>query len=93
VDNDLPRTFRLHQNYPNPFNPTTTIPFTLDKNGFVELKVYDIIGREVKTLIRKPMFTGSHKVTFDGTGLPSGVYYYRLTLDGQLQTKQMMLLK
>jgi hypothetical protein len=87
------RDFALYQNYPNPFNPTTTIPFTLSKSGFVELKVFNIMGREVTTLISKPLVAGSYHTAFDGSGLASGIYYYRLTLGGQLLTKQMILVK
>ncbi|HID94225.1 MAG TPA: T9SS type A sorting domain-containing protein [bacterium (Candidatus Stahlbacteria)] len=90
---DVPLTFKLWQNYPNPFNYATTISFTLSKNGFVELKVYDIVGREVKTLISKPMTTGNYNVTFDATGLASGVYYCRMAFDGHVLTKKMLLLK
>jgi len=89
----LPVDFKLYQNYPNPFNPSTIIPFALEKNGLAELKIYDILGREVTTLMKQPMSVGYHKVTFDATGLPSGVYYYRLTVDGELQTKQMIYMK
>jgi len=90
---NAPLVMTLYQNYPNPFNPTTTIRFTLSKKGFVELKVFDTTGREVKTLISGEMDVGTHRVTFDGTGLPSGVYYYRLKFDGQLVTKKMLLVK
>ncbi|OQX88643.1 hypothetical protein B6D60_01605 [candidate division KSB1 bacterium 4484_87] len=90
---ELPTAYILGQNYPNPFNPTTTIPFSLQKSGNVELKVYDILGREVMTLIDRRMQPGYHKVTFDGNGLASGVYHYRLKFDGQVYTKRMLLLK
>jgi len=92
-NNRIPDNFMLYQNYPNPFKLTTTIPFYLSKEGLVELKVYDVVGREVKTLISKPMIAGSHKVVFDATNLASGIYYYRLTFDGQLFTKKMLLAK
>jgi len=93
VHNNVPLSFNLHQNYPNPFNPTTTITFTFTKKGFVELKVYDINGREVKTIISKQMDVGTHKVMFDASGLASGIYYYTLIHNGQKQTKQMVLVK
>lgn len=90
---ELPKEYILGQNYPNPFNPTTTIPFTLNKAGKVELKVFDILGREVATLVNKRMQPGYHKVDFDGTGLATGVYHYRLKFDGKVYTKRMLLVK
>lgn len=93
VQNNTPITFDLRQNYPNPFNPSTTIIFTMSQKGFVELKVYDIRGREVKTLISKSLMLGTHKVNFDASEMSSGVYYYTLTHNGQKQTKQMVLVK
>lgn len=88
-----PFTFELQQNYPNPFNPSTTIPFKLDKNGFVELKIFDLNGREVRTLLSKPMVPGHYQMIFNAEGLASGTYYYRLEVDGKLQTKQMIFMK
>jgi len=89
----VPLTFDLQQNYPNPFNPTTAINFNLLTKGFVELKVFDIKGREIKTLINKKMEQGNHQVIFDATGLATGVYYYTLNHNGMTQTKQMVLVK
>ena len=89
----VPKEFSLGQNYPNPFNPTTIIPFSLKKSGHVELKVYDILGREVKTLISERMMSGSYQAHFDGSGMASGVYHYRLRVDGVSMTKRMLLVK
>ncbi|MDZ7363089.1 MAG: T9SS type A sorting domain-containing protein [candidate division KSB1 bacterium] len=89
----VPGTYELFQNYPNPFNPNTTIAYTLSHYAVVELKVYDSLGREVKTLVHKVMPPGRHETTFDAAGLASGLYYYRLYVDGQVFTKSMMLLK
>jgi hypothetical protein len=89
----IPGTYELLQNYPNPFNPTTTIAYTLSQYAIVELKVYDSLGREVKTLVHKVMPPGRHEATFESNGLASGVYHYRLYVDGQVFTKSMMLLK
>ena len=88
-----PTQFELLQNYPNPFNPTTNITFSLDKLGAVELKVYDLNGREVATIINKQMSAGRHTVQFDGSHLSSGVYYYRLKANDQVLTKRMTLVK
>jgi hypothetical protein len=74
----VPGTFELSQNYPNPFNPTTTIRFSIPQSGDVTLRVFDILGREVAVLVNEKRTAGRHDVTFDGTGLASGVYLYRL---------------
>ena len=86
-------TFQLFQNYPNPFNPQTTIPFELQKTGPVQVRVYDMTGREVATLVDKVMPAGSHNLTFDAHGLASGTYYYRLMFNGQTLTKRMLYVK
>jgi hypothetical protein len=70
--------YQLAQNYPNPFNPTTLIPYTLPNDGFVTLKVYDVLGREVKTLINGFQQAGVHTINFDASGLYSGVYFYKM---------------
>jgi uncharacterized lipoprotein YddW (UPF0748 family) len=88
-----PLIFSLNQNYPNPFNPSTTIEFQIQKSGMVSLKVYDLLGREVTTLLSKVMNSGSYKINFSGTGLPSGTYFYRITLDNNSIAKKMILLK
>jgi len=74
----IPEGFRLDQNYPNPFNPSTTITFTLPAQGRVALRVYDMLGREVRTLVNGRQEAGMKTVTFDAGALPSGLYYYRL---------------
>lgn len=85
--------YELLQNYPNPFNPTTKIEFTLKAKSYTELKVYDILGREIQTLIASELEAGMHSVEFDGTNLPSGIYFYRLSSGGFVQTKKMILQK
>ncbi len=89
----IPAHYELLQNYPNPFNPSTTIPFTLSQFAQVELKIYDGLGRVVKTLVKQVMPPGRHEATFETAGLASGLYHYRLYVDGQVFTKSMMLLK
>lgn len=88
-----PFTFQLLQNYPNPFNPTTTIHFSLPHREHITLKVFDILGREVVTLVNGELNAGSHSVVFDAKDLPSGVYFYRLTTLTFSQTKMMGLVK
>ncbi|MCS6988941.1 MAG: T9SS type A sorting domain-containing protein [Chloroherpetonaceae bacterium] len=85
--------YRLEQNYPNPFNPTTTIAYVLPKAEKVSLKVYDVLGREVATLVNEVKGAGAHATTFDAANLASGVYFYRLQAGSFSQTKKMMLVK
>ncbi len=94
ADNNIPEQFYLNQNYPNPFNPSTTIKFGLVKEMVVELKVYDILGEEVATLINgKLMKAGSYDVNFKASNLASGTYVYRLKAGNQVTSKKMVLLK
>jgi hypothetical protein len=88
-----PTFFKLEQNYPNPFNPSTKIEFTLEKAGMTRLTIYDILGRELSTLINENKDAGRHEVTFNATNYASGVYYYKLENDNIVQTKKMMLIK
>ncbi len=86
-------SFQLLQNYPNPFNPTTNIEYRIANAGDVSLKVYDILGREVITLVNKVEQPGSYSVTFDARDLPSGVYFYRLETGTYHKSRKLLLLK
>jgi hypothetical protein len=86
-------SYVLNQNYPNPFNPTTTISFSIPENQQVVLKVYNSIGEEVATLVNSNLSKGSYQVQFDGAGLSSGLYLYRLESGSQILVRKMMLLK
>lgn len=88
-----PMTYALFQNYPNPFNPTTAIDFQLAAKSRVTLKVFDILGREVETLIDGEMGTGLHQVTFDASKFASGIYFYRIQAGSFTATKKLILLK
>jgi photosystem II stability/assembly factor-like uncharacterized protein len=88
-----PDKFYLSQNYPNPFNPATVFQFGLPKTSRVKLVIYDILGREVKTLVDDVLHTGVHKVTWNASSLSSGVYFYRMVTDEYSETKRMVLLK
>jgi hypothetical protein len=88
-----PSTFNLGQNYPNPFNPSTVIRFDLPSRSFMTLKVYDMVGREITTLVNGLKEAGTHEIKFDASGLPSGVYLYRITADKFVETKKLVLLK
>jgi hypothetical protein len=85
--------FLLHQNYPNPFNPRTTIRFEIEREGHVNLKVYDLQGREVAELLNRRMPAGKIGVVFDATYLSTGVYFYRLVNEQFNQSKKMVYLK
>ena len=85
--------YSLSQNYPNPFNPSTTMEFALPKKSNVNLSIYNILGEEVRNLVHEELSAGYHKVNFNSTGLPSGIYLYKLTADDFAETKKMILLK
>lgn len=85
--------FTLHQNYPNPFNPTTTIRYSLKQKGFVSLKVYSILGKEVSTLVYEEKQAGDYELKYNADNLPSGIYLYQLNVNGYIQTKRFILLK
>ncbi|GEM_PF-1932565 len=85
--------FRLFENYPNPFNPTTKISYSLSEASFITLKVYDILGREIVTLVNENKPAGKYEVDFDASELPSGVYIYTLRVNGFVQNKKMVLLR
>ncbi|MGA7159690.1 MAG: T9SS type A sorting domain-containing protein [Bacteroidota bacterium] len=88
-----PKTFELSQNFPNPFNPTTIINYQLPMNSLVTLKIYDILGREVAILTNGRQNAGYYSATFDGSNLPSGVYFYKLEAGTYSKTKKLLLLK
>ena len=97
-DESFPQKFTLSQNYPNPFNPTTTIKYSIPSVGTarelsVQLKVYDILGREIATLVNKKQSPGRYAVDFNASSLSTGIYYYRLKASNFIQTKKMILLK
>ena len=89
----LPDRMRLEQNYPNPFNPSTTLTFALPHGGRAVIRVHDLLGREVATILDEDMEAGTHTVNFDGSGLSSGIYLYRLEANGVQLTRTMALLK
>jgi len=98
--NDRPtvaNVYELKQNYPNPFNPSTQIRYSLEKAGNVSIKVFDVLGREVATLVNENQNPGDHAVSFNSAsirgGLSSGVYFYRIESGSFLDVKKMMLLK
>jgi hypothetical protein len=91
--NALPASFALSQNYPNPFNPSTVISYQLPIGSQISLKVYDVLGREVATLVNERKAAGSYTATFDASKFSSGVYFYKLQAGNFVQTKKMLLVK
>ncbi len=89
----IPKLYDLSQNYPNPFNPATTINYSIPQTNFVTLKIYDILGREISTLVNQEKLPGNYEVKFDGSKLASGVYFYRLQAGSFSDTKKLLLLK
>jgi len=92
-DDALITYYNLSQNFPNPFNPTTTIKYQIPEISFVTLKVYDVLGNEIATIVNEEKPAGSYDVEFDGIGLPSGIYFYHLRAGSFVETKKMVLLK
>ena len=92
-NSSVPATFRLEQNYPNPFNPTTKVGFRISDFGFVSLKVFDLLGREVAILVNEEKPAGSYEVTWNAANLPSGVYFYQLKAGDFVETKKLVLMK
>ncbi len=88
-----PTQFELYQNYPNPFNPTTRIQFRVASSGFVQLNVFDVLGREVATLVNEEKLPGKYDVQFDASKMSSGIYFYRLTSGSFSSTKKIVLMK
>jgi hypothetical protein len=93
VEIEIPVEFNLSQNYPNPFNPATKIAYQIPTEGLVKIKIFDLLGREVKTLVNEVKSAGSYEVFFDAIGLASGVYFYRLMSGDFIETKKLILQK
>jgi len=92
-ESSIPSEFKLEQNYPNPFNPSTTISWQSPVGSHQTLKVYDLLGREVATLVDEYKPAGSYEINFDASSLPSGIYFYKLQADHYIETRKMILLK
>ncbi|MBK8552260.1 MAG: T9SS type A sorting domain-containing protein [Ignavibacteria bacterium] len=93
ISENIPEQYFLGQNYPNPFNPVTKINYELRVTSYAELVVYDVLGKEVTTLVNVKQSPGTYQVEFDGSGLPSGVYFYRINAGEFTETKRMILVK
>jgi len=90
---DLPTHFILNQNYPNPFNPSTTIRFSIPHREYVTLKIFDVLGREVATLVDGEMDASEHSVVFDASNLSGGTYFYQLKAESVVRTQCMVFIK
>jgi hypothetical protein len=90
---DLPDKFKLHQNYPNPFNPATIISYDLPENSFVVLKIYDILGRKISSIVNEYQTAGRYKVPFNASDFASGTYIYTISVNGKLYSKKMQVMK
>jgi hypothetical protein len=93
LNSNIPENFRLYQNYPNPFNPTTKIKFDLSSNSYVSLKVYNIIGKEVATLIGEDLKAGTYEADWNAGDFTSGIYFARISAGNYIETRKMTLLK
>lgn len=93
LNSEHPKSFELKQNYPNPFNPVTSIKYNSPKDVFVTIKIYDITGREIKTLVNEFKTTGSYIISFNGSELASGVYFCKIQAGVLVQVKRMVLMK
>jgi hypothetical protein len=93
ISSEVPSEFSLSQNYPNPFNPMTKLKFQMPKSGLAVLTFYDALGKEVQVLVNQELSPGTYEVDFDGSNLPSGVYFYKLESESFSQTKKMVLIK
>jgi hypothetical protein len=93
ISSEVPDKYSLKQNYPNPFNPNTKIKFDIKVSGFTTLKVFDILGKEVATLINGKLQPGTYESIFDGNNVKSGVYFFRLQSGSFSETKKMILVK
>jgi hypothetical protein len=89
----IPTGYALHQNYPNPFNPSTVISYQIPTSAFVRLRVFDVLGNEVASLINKEQHAGYYNVTFNANNLTSGIYFYRLEAGNYSETKKLILIK
>jgi len=90
---EIPKEYSISQNYPNPFNPTTKIKFALPENAMTKIIIYDLLGREVETIINKELEAGYYEINFDASNLTNGVYFYKMQVGSFIQTKKMILLK
>jgi hypothetical protein len=93
LDSEIPVDYKLEQNFPNPFNPSTTIQFSIPKQSFVKLEIFNTLGEKVSTLVSEELNIGNYKYEWNAENLSSGIYYYKLTAKEFVQTRKLVLLK
>ena len=93
ISSEIPENFSLLQNYPNPFNPVTMLKFQIPRNGFVKLTVFDMLGKEIETLVNEDLHAGTYEYEWNGINMPSGVYFYKLTAGNFTETRKMIMIK
>jgi len=93
ISTEIPSEYKLYQNYPNPFNPTTNIKYQIADNKYITIKVYNILGKEIGTLVNEKQSPGIYEVSFNGSRLSSGIYFYRIQAGDFMQVKKMVLIK
>ena len=93
IKNEVPRYFQLSQNYPNPFNPITIINYSIPQASYITLKIYNVLGKEITTLVNEEKLPGNYKVEFNGSNLSSGIYFYRIRAGNFTATKKLVILK
>jgi hypothetical protein len=93
LSTEIPLKFSLSQNYPNPFNPTTKIRFDVQKTSFINITIYDILGRELETMVNEQLKPGTFEIDWDGSNFTSGIYFYKLTTESYTETRRMILIK
>jgi hypothetical protein len=93
VDIEAPKVFALEQNYPNPFNPTTSIKYSIAKEGFVNISIYNALGEKVGSLVNELKKAGNYEINFDAREFASGIYFYRMESGSFISIKKMMLIK
>jgi hypothetical protein len=89
----IPGNYNLQQNFPNPFNPSTKILYSVPQSSTVQIKVFDVIGNEIETLVNEEKPVGTYELTWYAEGLPSGIYFYQLRAGNFVETKKMVLMK
>ena len=89
----VPQSFTLFQNYPNPFNPSTTIAYLLPEESFVTIKIYDVLGKEIKTIVNRKQSAGEYKIQFDGSQTASGIYFYHMRAGDFAGMRKLVLVK
>jgi hypothetical protein len=90
---EIPKEYKLYNNYPNPFNPTTKIKFDIPKNNYTKVAIFDMLGREIKTLVNENLLTRKYEIEWNASNYSSGIYFYKMTTNSFASIKKMVLIK